>query len=64
MPEFWAAWGLVGAGAELYALVRKRPGDTFSENVRPILTHPRVRRWTLAGWLAFGAWFAVHIWRS
>lgn len=62
MTRFWLAWGIVGAAAEVYALVRRSSGDTLSENVRPVLTTPRVRRWSLAGWLVFSAWFAVHIW--
>lgn len=60
--NFWLVWALTGAAAELYALARKRPGDTLSESFRAVFGKPRVRIWAIAGWVVFSIWFLVHIW--
>lgn len=60
--NFWLAWALVGAAAEVVALVRHRRGDTLSESFRSTFDRPRVRRWAIAAWITFAAWFTVHIW--
>jgi hypothetical protein len=60
------AWGgllLAGAGYETYALITKRPGDTFSETTRRAF-RVRTRPGALAFgtlWVSFSTWFLGHI---
>lgn len=50
----WIAWFLVW---ETLALLDSKPGDTLTENVRPLMhAHPLV--WFVAA--GFVAWIAVH----
>lgn len=61
---FWAAWLAVGAIVEAWGIARKSHGDTFSEFTRSVLVNaaPRLKWWTLAGYVALAVWFGIHIW--
>jgi hypothetical protein len=62
-PWFWAAWAGAGIVVETLALYAKRSDDTLSSAVqRVVLRGSWWTRATLAGWVAFAAWFAFHIW--
>lgn len=61
---FWALWALAGVVVEALALRGSRQHrDTLSRNIQwLVLRHSTIRRITMAGWLAFSAWFVPHIW--
>lgn len=63
-PWLWLAWMLGGTALELAAIYGKRaPQDTLSRNIQAIVLHNAViQQVTIAGWVVFSAWFAVHIW--
>lgn len=55
---------LLGGAWEAYALMNKRPGDTFSEVTRKAFQTKRSRAGRLAfgtTWVAFAVWFWGHI---
>jgi hypothetical protein len=55
---FWAAWFSVGLAVELYAaIVRHQSGDTLTEQIRPLLSHP-ILWFTAAG---FAYWAIRHL---
>lgn len=59
-------WGTIlaaGAAYETYGIFNKRTGDTLSERTRALFhTHTRPGKAIFAAaWLAFSAWFLVHI---
>lgn len=55
---------LIWLGFELYgAIWRQKPGDTFTELVRPIIhAHPVVWYTTLAAFVGFNIWLLLHFW--
>lgn len=63
MKWFWASWATAGIAAETYALRHPETAGTLCETIRPVVTGPRVRRLTRAGWVGFATWFTFHIWR-
>lgn len=63
----WGAWILLFVGLEAAALVRKKRGDTLSENVWQWFSLrgdssqlSRVQAGLRFGFLAFWAWLTIH----
>ena len=55
---FWACWSLVGLAVEIYAVwIRHQAGDTLTEQIRPLLSHPFV--WWMAAGLV--VWAVLHL---
>jgi len=55
---FWATWVSIGLAVEVWAVwLRRAPGDTLSEQIRPLLGHPFI--WWMAAGLA--VWAILHL---
>lgn len=59
----WGALFAAGGAYEIYTIFNKKGGDTLSERVRSLFhVKTKIGKTVFTvGWLAFSAWFLVHI---
>jgi hypothetical protein len=59
----WGGVLVTATAVEVYGLFNKKAGDTLSERTRVwFRVHTKLGRGLFAvGWVAFSAWFFVHI---
>lgn len=59
----WGTLFAAGGAYEIYAIFNKESGDTLSERVRSLFNvKTKIGKSVFTvGWLAFSAWFLVHI---
>ena len=55
---FWLVWALAGLAVEIWAAyLRHQPGDTLTEQIRPLLSQPFL--WWMAAGLVI--WAVLHL---